>query len=398
MSAPAPRADGPVRALAVEPRAQRVEVVSRPAPRVRAGHDVLLRPLEVGLCGTDRQLLSFEHGAPPPDDDWLVLGHEALCEVVDAGDAVEAFAPGDLVVPLVRRPCDDPACTPCREGRQDFCRTGGYRERGIDGAQGFLIERTLDDDRYLVPLPEALRPVGVLTEPLTIAEKALDQIDAVQRRLPDSCLRDARGTCLALVLGAGPVALLGALALRHRGFETVVYSRGDADRPESRWAVEVGARYVCSRETPPERLAEAVGEAHVVYEATGAAGFAFDVLTHALGANGVFVFTGIPGGDADGDLEEGPLMSDLVLRNQIALGTVNASRADYERAVADLGAFETRWPGKLAQLLSTRHPLDDWKAAFEGAADPVKSVIAPGAGRSRSRRSAGRPGGAQPPP
>ena len=73
-------------------------------------------------------------------------------------------------------------------------------------------------------------------------------------------------------------------------------------------------------------------------------------------------------------------------------------RSDYERAVADLGAFETRWPGKLAQLLSTRHPLDDWKAAFEGAADPVKSVIAPGAGRSRSRRSAGRPGGAQPPP
>ena len=41
---------------------------------------------------------------------------------------------------MVRRPCDHPECIACRAGRQDFCVTGDYRERGIKSMHGFLTE------------------------------------------------------------------------------------------------------------------------------------------------------------------------------------------------------------------------------------------------------------------
>jgi len=57
------------------------------------------------ICGTDKEICSFEYGTPPPGDDHLVIGHESLAEIVQVGSAVERFEVGDLVVPSVRRPC-----------------------------------------------------------------------------------------------------------------------------------------------------------------------------------------------------------------------------------------------------------------------------------------------------
>ncbi len=64
----------------------------------------------------------------------------------------------------------------CRSDRQDFCFTGDFRERGIGGAHGFMTELVVEEERYLNPVPEALREVAILVEPLTIAEKALIQL------------------------------------------------------------------------------------------------------------------------------------------------------------------------------------------------------------------------------
>jgi len=61
--------------------------------------------------------------------------------------------------------------------------------------------------------------VAVLTEPLTVAAKAAQQGLAVQSRLPWGRVRER-----ALVLGAGPVGLLGAMSLEVSDFDTFVYS------------------------------------------------------------------------------------------------------------------------------------------------------------------------------
>ena len=105
------------------------------------------------------------------------------------------------MVLTVRRPCSDPACAACRAGRQDFCLTGGFTERGIRGAHGYMTERVLEEERYLVPVPAALREVAVLIEPLTIAVKSLAQVGAIDARLPAACRHSPASPHRALVLG-----------------------------------------------------------------------------------------------------------------------------------------------------------------------------------------------------
>jgi len=53
---------------------------------------------------------------------------------------------GDLVVPMVRRPCPHADCIACTGGRQDFCSTGDFTERGIKDQHGFMTELVVEDD------------------------------------------------------------------------------------------------------------------------------------------------------------------------------------------------------------------------------------------------------------
>ncbi|HSJ98989.1 MAG TPA: alcohol dehydrogenase catalytic domain-containing protein, partial [Myxococcota bacterium] len=258
-----------MKAIAVDPKARRVALVDHPEPALAGAHDVALRVLEVGVCGTDREICSFEYGQPPAGSESLVIGHESLAEVVEVGPAVTRVRPGDLVVPMVRRPCPVSSCQACASDRQDFCYTGLFTERGIHGAHGFLTERVVEHEKYLNVVPGALREVGVLTEPLTIAEKALRQIWEVQARLPWACPivpGEAAGHCHgAVVLGAGPVGLLGAMALAASGFAVTVFSREPAPNAKAALVEAIGARYVSSRETSPAALAARIGNIDVVY-------------------------------------------------------------------------------------------------------------------------------------
>src|SRR5215469_5889385 len=164
-----------MQALAVFPSKKHLQLVEIPQPKLQRATDVLLRVHEVGLCGTDREISSFEYGSPPPGSDHLILGHESLAEVVEVGREVSSVKPGDLVVAMVRRPCPHAECRACRAGRPDFCLTGDYTERGIKGADGFLTDYVVDDEAFLVKVPRPLADVAVLVEPLTVITKAADQ-------------------------------------------------------------------------------------------------------------------------------------------------------------------------------------------------------------------------------
>src|SRR5438477_8202935 len=171
-----------MRAAAVFPTRKSLEVVKDfPEPTLETHTSVKLRILNVGVCGTDREIASFQYGFPPPDgSDYLVMGHECVGEVIEVGPEVSDLKPGDLAIPMVRRPCDHPECVACRAGRQDFCYTGDYRERGIKQMHGFLTDRIVDEARYMNPVPNAIRDVAVLNEPLTNAEKDLIQALQIQ--------------------------------------------------------------------------------------------------------------------------------------------------------------------------------------------------------------------------
>src|SRR2546430_1702018 len=127
-----------------------------PAVEARAG-EVLVRTLEVGVCGTDREISEGLFGIAPEGEPLLVLGHEALAVVDRDG---YGFTRSQLVTATVRRSCGH--CIACAEDSPDSCLTGDYSERGITRLHGYARELVAEDPEQLVAIPKSLGRLGVL--------------------------------------------------------------------------------------------------------------------------------------------------------------------------------------------------------------------------------------------
>ena len=96
--------------------------------------------------------------------------------------------------------------------------------------------------------------------------------------------------------------------------------------------------------------------------------------------NGVYAVTGIPSGDRPLTLSGAKIMRQLVLRNQVVVGSVNASRDHFQLAVDDLALAQTRWPHAVANLITHRHPYAEFDRAFaHHGSDEIKVVLEWGA-------------------
>ncbi len=366
-----------MKAIAVFPAKKEIRLIDHDSPKIIKPTDVKVRILEVGVCGTDRDICAFGYGAPPIGCEYLIIGHESLGEVVEVGTEVSRVAVGDLVVLMVRRPCHHADCFACRCDRQDFCITGDFTERGIKELHGFMTEFVVDDEKYLNRVPHELRGIAILTEPLTIAEKALIQVWQVQQRLPwgpHPAGQKPGYRHKAVVLGAGPVGLLGMMVLLKAGFETYVYSLESSSSPLASLVTSVGAKYISSETSRPQDLNKQVGNIDLVYEATGVAQISFEVM-EVLGANSVMVFTGIPGLKGPINVDADLIMRNLVLKNQVIFGTVNASQSAFENAIRDLGFFNEKWPKALRSLITGRYPLESYPEVLLGPKKGIKSVF-----------------------
>lgn len=357
-----------MQAVAVFPQAREVRIVEHPEPAIVAPGQVKLKMLEVGVCGTDRDLCAFQFGTAPPGEPYFILGHESLAEVAAVSEGVRNVSPGDLVVAIVRKPCGVTGCGPCAAGRQDFCASGRYLERGIQDMHGFMTPLVVEEARFVYPVPRHLREFAVLVEPLTVAEKSFAEFSAIERRYPWP-----RSRRTAVVLGAGPVGLLGAMLFVESGFDTWVYSRSREPNPKASIVREIGAEYVSSLDVTPAEFAKRTGNIDVVYEAMGAPQPAFDVLEQ-LGANGVFIFTGVPAPSEPLSLDLHQLLLRMIIRNQVVLGTVNQPPAAFPTAIAHLERFHQRWPKVLGRMVTGRFPFNAYREAIFGPVG-IKNVI-----------------------
>ena len=305
------------------------------APSITRADQVLFRVEQVGVCGTDRELALFHRGYPPQGESVLVIGHEAAGRVVEVGRAVTTLHIGDCVVPMIRRACSPP-CVCCARRRIDLCVSGKCRERGILGLHGYFCEMAVDAEQDLVAVPEGLADVAVLAEPLSVVEKAVEQAMKFRQ---EPC-------ATAGVLGAGPIGLLAAMALRARGFDVWLHSLEPEDHPRARLAAQIGARYVRSLDL----------RADIVVEATGAASAAFAAI-RSLAPLGVCAILGAASGEGH------VAFRDMVLGNRIVFGSVNASPESFALAIADLGRFD---PALLRKLIERR----PFSAFRESMAEP----------------------------
>src|ERR671920_663755 len=332
-----------------------IHLVDLPEPSVDdipSGRGVLVEAVHVGLDGTDAEINAAEYGAAPEGYDFLVIGHESFGRVLEAGPNVRNLKPGDYVVATVRRPGGSIYDL---IGASDMTTDETYFERGINLLHGYLTERYVDDAEYIVRVPAALKEVGVLLEPTSIAEKGIEQAYEIQRRL--KVWRPQR----AAVFGAGTLGLLATLALRLRGLDVTTLARTGPPTLNSELVEALGARYVSTRRKPLKEAAREYGPFDIIFEATGASIVAFESM-EVLGKNGVLVLTGISGRDRMVEIPGGHIMLGFVLGNKVAVGSVNANRAYFERGVLDMALAQAQYPGWLKRLLT--HPvegLDDYE-------------------------------------
>jgi len=337
-----------VKAIAVYPgRPQSAHLAEVREPRVSDvpdGRGILVQVLRVGVDGTDKEINAAEYGRAPEGEDFLVIGHESLGRVLEVGANVpDTIRPGDYVVATVRRPGTS---VYGRIGLQDFTTDDVYYERGINLLHGYLTERYVEDARYIVRLPDSLAEVGVLLEPMTVAQKGVNQAYEIQRRLR---VWEPRR---AAVLGSGTIGLLAALAMRLRGLEVTCYSLPRAPYLNSALIEALGGRYVSSQETLLGGASADRGPFDLIMDATGFSPLIWEA-AEVLGKNGVLVLSSITGGDRKAEINSDRINQSFVLGNKVMVGTVNASPADFRSGVDDLIKAQAVFPGWLDQLLTT---------------------------------------------
>jgi threonine dehydrogenase-like Zn-dependent dehydrogenase len=344
-----------MRAVTVVPlKANSVELTELPEPPESDG-PVVVKTRAVGVCGTDIEIIAGEYGWAPPGEDRLALGHESLGEVQEAPQG-SGFAPGDLVVGIVRRPDPEP-CTNCAVGEWDMCRNGNYTEWGIKSHHGYARERYRVTPGFLVKLEPALGDVGVLLEPTTVVAKAWDHISRIGQR--------ARWEPhVVLVTGAGPIGQLAALLGVQRGMEVHVLDQVTAG-PKPELVHELGATYhhgdIPSTGVTPD----------IVLECTGAGQLVFDAMDQ-MAPNGVLCLTGVSSKGRALGIDAGELNRHMVLENDVVFGSVNANRSHYEAAAQALAKADPAWLGR---LISRRVSLDRWQEAYQRQPDDVKVVL-----------------------
>lgn len=317
--------------------------------------EVVVEGLLVGVCGTDVEIVEKGYGWAPPGRDHLVLFHESLGRVVEA-PAASAFAAGDLVVGIVRRP-DPVPCLPCSHDEWDFCRNGQYTERGIKELDGFGSEQWRAPAGYLVKVDPAVGDLGVLTEPTSVVAKAWEYTERLGRRAPWNPRH-------VLVTGAGPIGLLAAMIGVQKGYDVHVLDVVTSGlKPELVEAV--GATYHTGN---PSGLGFTPD---IVVECTGVGSLVFDLMD-SLAPDGVLCLTGISSGKHALDVDESAINKQLVLTNGIVFGSVNAGRRHYEQAAAYLEAADHAW---LERLVTRRVPIERWPEALHHEPDDVKVVV-----------------------
>jgi len=363
-----------MKALVLTPGTTDLKLIDRDVPQISTPTQIIMKIIEVGICGTDREEAAGGRADAPTGKTELIIGHEMFGQVTQIGANVKSAKVGDYGVFMVRRPCGK--CSACAARRSDMCLTGEYTERGIKMADGFQQEFVIDDEAYFVKVPQNIKHLGVLTEPTSVGAKAIDEAVRIQAaRVPGSEIKNYLQNKKALVVGLGPIGLLGVLILRLKG--ATVYGMDIQDETTIRPTVlkSMGGTYIDGRTVKSTDIDDKFGEFDFIFEATGVAQLEFDLID-ALGINGVYVLTGIPAGNRPITMDAGGLMQQIVLKNQVLVGSVNASYQHYEESVTYLVNGFKNYPDVMDKIITDRHDYTAFADALANhTSNEIKSVL-----------------------
>jgi glucose 1-dehydrogenase len=362
-----------LKAIAVYPGRGDLHLTDIEEPRITTDKDVKAEVLSVGICGTDRNELRGGRAEAPAGKDELIIGHEVFCRITEVGKKVTKVKPGDYGVFTVRRGCGE--CLPCSLNRSDMCLTGKYKERGIKQLNGFQCEYVVDHEDYLVKVPEDIKDIGVLTEPASIIEKAIYEATIIQQaRIPGYNKDHGLKSLKVLVAGVGAIGLIGSFILAIHGAEVWGLDIVDEDSLRVTLLKEIGGNYIDGRNIKANDIDKYFGEMDLIIEAIGNSKLGFDLID-ALGVNGIYVKTGIPEGTNLIEIDGNTLMRQMVLKNQVIIGSVNASLNNFDSAVTDLTGINKKWGHSIRKVITRSVPAAEFNKGFVKKATDIKTVI-----------------------
>lgn len=307
-------------------------------PEVKEGQ-ALVKVKYCGLCGGDMGVFAGTHPrAKPP----LIQGHEFV-GIIDELAGSSKFHVGDRVTCYPLRSCGH--CISCRNGIPHICQT--LKLAGIDYDGGFA-EYVLVDQSQLIALPDAISfEAAALIEPLAIVTRAVHQ--AAYRYLDTT-----------LVMGAGPIGILNAMALKDCGASRIIIS--DLTESRLRLCGELGFETVNITDTDLEKyVAETTnGDGlDIVFECSGTEPATFQA-TRLAKMEGCVCMTGI---------HKKPHVSNLPefsFKEQRIVSTRVYTREEFERSVG----LAVKLEADLKKLISHVIPLSDAETMYDIARNP----------------------------
>lgn len=364
-----------MKAISIIPQTTIVQLKDWPEPMIAHPDEIKVKVLQVGICGTDREEVHGGRADAPRGEKELIIGHEMLSQVVEVGKNVKTIKPKDLVVISVRRGCN--SCPACKMERSDMCTSGNYTERGIKGRHGFQAEFVTDQVKYALKIPDGIKQAAVLAEPMSVVQKAIDEVDIIQTgRLPyiKNQANWMQGK-VALIAGLGPIGLLAAIALRLRGLQVVGMDIVPANSPRVSILTQIGGTYFNCKENCSVSIKKNYPMIDIIFDAAGIAKLDFDLL-EMLSINGIFVLTGVPGDQRLINIDGANLMRKLVLKNQVMVGSVNESLTHFAKGLLDLQKAVKQWPKAVSGMITNRFAPKDFAKAFgQHSPDEIKAII-----------------------
>ena len=167
-----------------------------------------------------------------------------------------------------------------------------------------------------------------------------------------------------LVTGAGPIGLLAALVGKQHGYDVHVLDRmASGSKPDLVRAL--GATYHSGA------IADLGFEPDVIVECTGVGQVIGDAIK-AVAPGGVVGLTGVGSGGRTVGLNTADVASNIVLRNNVVVGSVNANKRHWYKATQVLAHADRSW---LAGLVTRSEPPAEFKRALHRQPDDIKVVV-----------------------
>jgi threonine dehydrogenase-like Zn-dependent dehydrogenase len=194
------------------------------SPQLSSDGAALVRPLAVATCDLDALIIEGASPFPAP----FALGHECVAEVLEVGDEVTSFSPGQRVSVPFQISCGE--CLPCRQGRTSNCATVPFMSTygfgpAVERWGGFLSDAVCVPyaEAMLVPVPDGLASAAVAS--------ASDNISDAWRTVAPTLAAEP-GAAVLVVGGAaaGSIGLYAAGLAVALGSESVLYVDRDAGR------------------------------------------------------------------------------------------------------------------------------------------------------------------------